>query len=459
MAQEHNSSAHARSAPAASLLQLDTRLAYADAVGDQGLASADMKSFASELERAHAVVAERRRGGLNAEYACLNLHEAMDDAVPQIEAEAQRLRAFTDILVIGIGGSNLGAMAVGQGLAHGNRKGSGPRLHFLDNIDPDYLHDLLDGLRPEATAVIVISKSGGTIETATQYLVVRAWLERARGRAGARAHQWLVTDPEQGWLRALAKSEQLPALPVPPKVGGRYSVLTAVGLLPLAASGVDIRALLAGASANAQRCTGASAAENPALELAALYYLLDVRKDKRLSVLMPYVHALRLFGDWYRQLWAESLGKRRDDGTPAGSLPVTALGAVDQHSQLQMYLESRHDKIFTFLALDRWAHQTEIPLSDTERSVFPYLAGKRLHDVLDAEFLATRQVIGDYGHPNLTIRLPQLSAHTLGQLIDLYQRVTVYAGILYGINPLDQPAVESGKRLTVQYLQGAPSAR
>lgn len=443
--------------PAEVSLQLDTRLAYGDAVGPEGVAREDVEGLADELERVHTLMTERRRGGLDAEYASLNLHEQSEAALAAIESEAQRLRGFADLLVIGIGGSNLGAMAVGQALAHGGRKQPGPQLHFLDNIDPDYLHDLLQSLRPDTTGVIAISKSGGTIETATQYLVVRDWLAAAHGRE--RAQQWVVTDPEQGWLRALARSESLPALAVPPNVGGRYSVLSAVGLLPLAAHGVDIRALLAGARANAMRCTSPRAGENPALELAALYYLLDVRKHKRLSILMPYVHALRIFGDWYRQLWAESLGKPRSDGTPAGTLPVTALGAVDQHSQLQMYLESRRDKVFTFIALERWVHDVSIPLSDADRAVFPYLAGKRLDEVLAAEFVATRQVIADYGHPNLTLRLPRLDAHVLGQLIDLYQRATVYAGLLYGINPLDQPAVERGKRLAIQYLQNPKAAR
>lgn len=436
------------------LLRLDTRRAYADAV-PQGVARTDLEAEAGRWREAHRALEERARGGLAAEFACLNLHTAMPEALGEIEVHAQRLQQYADILVIGIGGSNLGAMAVGQALAWGKRKSAGPRLHYLDNVDPDYLHDLLAELRPQATAVIVISKSGGTLETATQYLVVRDWLKHALGSDGARARQWLVTDPEQGWLRALARAEGLQALPVPPRVGGRFSVLTAVGLLPLAASGVDVRALLAGAGANAARCTSPDWQENPALELAALCYLLDTRRDKRLSLLMPYVNSLRLFGDWYRQLWAESLGKRRPDGTPAGTLPVVALGAVDQHSQLQMYLESRHDKFFTFLALDRWTYEVPIPLGDDARNTFPYLAGKTLNDVIDAEFLATRQVLTDYGHPNLTLHLPVLDAHVLGQLIDLYQRVTVYAGLLYGVNPLDQPAVERGKKLAVSHLRGA----
>jgi glucose-6-phosphate isomerase len=458
MVRHPNNSAAARPPSAGAPLRIDTRFAYAEAVGGEGVAHDEIENLAPDLERAHARLTEGRRGGLDAEYACLNLHEVGDEAIAAIESEAERLRAFADVLVIGIGGSNLGAMALEQALAYGARKNDGPRLHFIDNVDPDYLHDLLVRLRPVATAAIVISKSGGTIETIAQYLVVRDWFDRALGGDTARTRQWIVTDPEHGWLRALARSERLRALPVPPKVGGRYSVLSAVGLLPLATCGVDVRALLAGARANAERCAGSTITDNPALHLAALYYLLDIRKSKRESILMPYVHSLRLFGDWYRQLWAESLGKRRADGTPAGTLPVTALGAVDQHSQLQMYLASRHDKIFTFIALERWTHEVAIPLRESERAAFPYLPGKRLNDVIAAEFLATRRVIGDYGHPHMTIELPTLSAHTLGQLIDFYQRVTVYSGILYGVNPLDQPAVENAKRLAVHYLQDAAPA-
>lgn len=434
------------------LLRLDTRFVYDDFVAS-GLARRELETRSDQLKNAHALLEKRRHGGLDAEYACLNLHDAMEGLLPAIEAEAERLQEFEDLIVIGIGGSNLGAMAVGQALAYGGRKRAGSRLHFVDNVDPDYLHDLLAAFDADRTAVIAISKSGGTLETATQYLVVRAWLQARLGQARARQHQWIVTDPELGWLRALARAEGLPALPVPPKVGGRYSVLTPVGLLPLAAHGVDARALLAGARANAVRCTRPEWNENPALELAALYYLLDVANGKRLSILMPYVNSLKVFGDWYRQLWAESLGKRRADGSAAGTLPVTALGAVDQHSQLQMYLESPHDKFFSFLALDRWSHTVPIPLSEADAKSFPYLPGKTLNDVITAEFLATRDVITEYGHPNLTVHLPVLNAHTLGQLLDLYQRVTVYAGLLYGVDPLDQPAVETGKRLAVKHLQ------
>ena len=437
------------------LLRIDTTRLYRDGVGAEGVAKEELAALTPELRRIHQTLTAKSKGGLNAEFASLNLHDAMPPSLPQIEAMAEQIRRFEDVAVIGIGGSSLGAKALHQALTAAESTAPAPTLHFLENIDPFSLQSLLQHRSPEKVAIICISKSGGTIETAIQYLILRDWLEKKLGKANARRHQWFITDPAQGWLREISAREDIPALPVPPKVGGRYSVLTAVGLLPLAVAGIDIHALLAGAAANAARCVSDDPEANPALHMAAFFYLLDINKNKRVSIMMPYADPLQLFVDWYRQLWAESLGKRmeaRPGNPPAGTLPVRAMGAVDQHSQLQMYLESRLDKIFTFLALDTWEHDLRIPLSDNDRKFFPYLEGKKMQDVIDAEFQATSQVITGAGHPNMTLRLPVLSAHVLGQLIDLYQRTTVYAGLLYGINPLDQPAVEKGKKLAIQLL-------
>lgn len=436
-----------------SLLRLETAHLYRNSAGAQGVEAKTLSTHATDIARAHATLAAGSRDGLDSEYACLTLHQHITSGLSAIENHAARIRRFRDVVVVGIGGSSLGAIAVSQALPA--RRDS--RVHFVENVDPDHLYSLLADLDPVSTALIAISKSGGTIETVTQYLVLRDWLQKVVGKQTARERQWIITDPNQGWLHELAQREGIPTLPVPPKVGGRYSVLTAVGLLPLAVMGVDVRALLAGANANAERCVSAAVEQNPALEIAALSYLLDIQHQKRVSVFMPYAHPLRAFGDWYCQLWAESLGKPKTDGGTAGTLPVRALGTVDQHSQLQLYLSSVRDKVFTFLTLDRWAHTMPIPLAAAERTAFPYLSGKSLHDVLDAEFEATRSVLTEYGHPNLTIRVPALTAHAIGQLIDLYQRATVYAGLLYGINPLDQPAVEQGKQLTLALLRGRAS--
>lgn len=439
---------------AAHRLIIDTGNFYQDRVGPEGIARQELAGQAKRLEQAQRRVEDGSREGLNAEFACLDLAQSMPALLPEIRLMATLLRGFRDVVLVGIGGSSLGTKAIGQAVVQKTRDEI-PRLHYVENVDPYSLTQLLTQLEPANTAVLCISKSGGTIETVVQYVILRDWLVRHLGRDAARRQQWVVTDPEQGWLRAVANREGLPSLPVPPRVGGRYSVLSPVGLLPLAILGVDIEALLAGAAANAARCVSAEASLNPALEIAALCVLLDTQRHKRISVMMPYIDRLGLFVDWYCQLWAESLGKRtgQNNSEAAGTLPVRAMGAVDQHSQLQLYLESRRDKFFTFIELAAWEHDLPIPLEPEDARHFPYLQGMGMADVIGAEFRATRQVITDAGHPNMTIRLPVLNAHILGQLIDLYQRSTVYAGLLYGVNPLDQPSVEKGKQLAIQLLR------
>lgn len=436
-------------------INIDTANLYADRVGPEGVTQQDLASVAQVCTQAHDRLVAGSANGLEAEYAALNLAGEMQALLPSVHETAATLRSFDDVVVIGIGGSSLGSKAICQAVA-GKNKTDPPRLRFVENVDPYSLHRLLSQLDAARTAVVCISKSGGTIETVVQYLILRDWLVRQLGREAARRQQWVITDPGHGWLRELARREGLPSLPVPPRVGGRYSVLSPVGLVPLAVVGVDIEALLAGARDNAARCRDGALSGNPALEIAALSYLLDRRHAKHVSVMMPYVNRMQLFVDWYRQLWAESLGKwdrNRPGSIPAGTLPVRAMGAIDQHSQLQMYLESRHDKFFTFIELANWEHNLPIPLDDDDTRQFPYLTGKNMGDVIGAEFRATVQVITDAGHPNMTIRLPALDAYALGALVDLYQRATIYAGLLYGINPLDQPSVETGKRLAIQYLQ------
>lgn len=447
--QRNRMETHATQKAVARPLEVDLSNMLSDAVGEQGIAASELAGCTADLQRAHGEVAAKTQGGLEAPYAPLNLGTAMIPHLSDIERMAATLRQFSDVMVIGIGGSSLGAKAAWHMLRA--TLPPTPRLHFVENVDPFDLEQLLAQLEARNTAVVCISKSGGTIETVVQYLVIRAWLDDKLGPQ-ATHHQWIVTDPRQGWLRELAERERLPALPVPPQVGGRYSVLSAVGLLPLAVIGVDVRALLDGAASNAARCQSDNAEDNPALRMAAFYFLLDTKKHKRVSVMMPYVNRLRLFVDWYCQLWAESLGKHRAGADPAGSLPVRAMGAVDQHSQLQMYLESRHDKMFTFIEMAAWEHAFEIPLNARESEKFPYLQDKTLADVIHAEFRATRQIVTETRHPNMTITLPVLDAHVLGQLIDLYQRTTIYTAHLYGINPIDQPAVEKGKKIAVEYL-------
>jgi glucose-6-phosphate isomerase len=426
------------------------------AVGSEGISPEELYKFHPELQAAHRHVRADHTRGLAGEFAALQLGREMPAQLGEIRAMADALATYSDVLLIGIGGSSLGAKALRLALMFHIRENR-PRLHFIENIDTYQFERVLSKLEPAHTALVCISKSGGTIESAVHFLILRDWLARGIGATQARQQQWIVTDPDRGWLRELVRRERLPSLPVPPQVGGRYSVLTAVGLLPLAAIGVDIESLLKGAADNEARCQSDDLASNPAMEIAAYCYLMDRLRQKRISVMMPYVNRLQLFVDWYCQLWAESLGKwdrSIHNSVPAGTLPVRAMGAIDQHSQLQMYLESRHDKFFTFIELEHWEHDRPIPLATADQEFFPYLKDRSMAEVIHAELQATRSVITEAGHPNMTIRLPAMNPHVLGQLIDLYQRATIYTGLLYGINPLDQPSVEKGKMLAIDYLRG-----
>jgi glucose-6-phosphate isomerase len=283
-----------------------------------------------------------------------------------------------------------------------------------------------------------------------QYLVVRAWLEEALGSAAFR-HLVFTTDPERGALRELASREGIATLSVPPSVGGRFSVLSPVGLLPAALVGIDIQGLLAGARRAVERAEADDLRKNPAALYAALHWVADTGLGARIHVLMPYTDRLRDFAEWYRQLWAESLGKRVDrNGRPvfAGPTPVGAVGATDQHSQVQLFMEGPYDKVISFVVVDDLGVDLPIPPRDNLPPDLAYLPGHTLAELLRAEYEATSAALARMGRMNCTLRLPALTAQTVGELIMFFQLATGYAGAWYGVDPFDQPGVELGKKLT-----------
>jgi glucose-6-phosphate isomerase len=301
----------------------------------------------------------------------------------------------------------------------------------------------------ERTLFIVISKSGGTAETMAQYLAVREQLDRHK--LSARHHLAFVTDPEKGALRALAAAERMPTLDIPASVGGRFSVLAPVGILPAAIIGVDTGALLEGAADMVGRCTTDSLRDNPAGTYAMLQFLADTKAKKHIHVFMPYTDALRDMAAWFVQLWAESLGKVK--GTKnVGPTPLAALGATDQHSQVQLFMEGPADKTITFIAVPK--RDKDIPIAKLHTNVpeLAYLGGHTLGEVLDIERRATAGALAKNGRPNMTFELETVDAWHLGGLIMLLEAATIYAGALYGVNPLDQPGVELGKQFTYAML-------
>ncbi|TVP42780.1 MAG: glucose-6-phosphate isomerase [Gemmatimonadales bacterium] len=369
---------------------------------------------------------------------------------------------FEDLVVVGIGGSTLGGRALADALlgSHWNDRTPDerehyPRIHFLENPDPDTVTALLARVDPRTTLFNVISKSGSTAETMALFLVIEEAVEAAVGPEKARGHFLFTTDPEDGVLRRLARERGIPALSVPPAVGGRFSVLSPVGLLPAAVGGVDLAELLGGAGDMLGRCRSPRLAENPAGLLAVLLHAADRELGAPIHVMMPYADRLRSLALWFQQLWAESLGKaRRTDGTSAGTgpTPLAALGAVDQHSLLQLFMEGPADKVVIFLRVVEAGVSVTIPRRHPAEPALAYLGGHTLESLLEAERRATAEALRVAGRLSATLELSRLDARTLGGVFMLFQVATVLAGALYGVNPLDQPGVEAGKGFTYGLL-------
>jgi glucose-6-phosphate isomerase len=422
--------------------------------GTRGLPRARVAELAAGFPQVQAEVRRRREAG---EYG---FYKLIDQAatVREIKTFAEGLgQAHDHVLVLGIGGSALGTKALLNALrrpAWNELDDEGrdffPRLTVLENVDPISVNAALARIDPRRVLVNVISKSGGTAETMAQYLVVRGWLEDALGAAASR-HIVFTTDPEHGALRELAGREGIATLSVPPDVGGRFSVLSPVGLLPAALVGIDIGGLLSGAGEALRRAEHDDLLQNPAALYAALHWAADTDLGARIHVLMPYTDRLREFAEWYRQLWAESLGKRVNRAgkvVNVGPTPVAAVGATDQHSQVQLFMEGPYDKVITFVSLDQFPEDLPIPGREDLPPDLAYLPGHTMGELLTAEYRATSAALAQMGRMSCTLRLPDLSAATVGEAIMFFQIATGYAGIWYGIDPFDQPGVELGKRLT-----------
>ena len=419
-----------------------------------GLPRARLGELAARFAEVQGEVRRRRGAG---EYGFYGLVD-QGETVRQISAFAEGLgQAHDHVLVLGIGGSALGTKALLNALrrpAWNELDDEGreffPRLTVLENVDPTSVDAALKRIDPRRVLVNVISKSGGTAETMAQYLVVRQWLEDALGGAAAR-HLVFTTDPARGALRELASREGIATLEVPPDVGGRFSVLSPVGLLPAALVGIDIAGLLAGARQAIQAADADELAGNPAALYAALHWTADADLEAPINVLMPYTDRLREFAEWYRQLWAESLGKRVDRGGQVvyrGPTPVGAVGATDQHSQVQLFMEGPYDKAITFVVVDDLGVDVTIPPRPDLPADLAYLPGHTLGELLRAEYEATSAALAQMGRMSCTLRLPDLSPASLGEAIMFLQLATGYAGVWYGVDPFDQPGVELGKKLT-----------
>lgn len=429
------------------MLEVDLTFAYDDALGaGRGLPVAGLAA-AAEAGRAalQRVRAAREAGGLG----WLGLPRRMDLA-EEVSAWRSATPPFDDILLLGIGGSALSASLFGALVPRGP---SGPRLHVVDTVDPARLSFLLQTCRPGRTLVLAVSKSGTTLETAATFLVAEAWMERA---LGARAHERIaaVCDEEPNPLRERATRKGYACFGVPAGVGGRFSALCAVGLLPAALLGLDPREPLRGAAQALERCLREEPDRNPALALA-MAHQQAASAGRSVAVLWPYGEALRPLGPWWVQLMAESLGKASPRG-PVGVTPLAASGPADQHSLLQLLLEGPDDKLVVMVgAGSLGSADPVVPRGGEELTP---VGGQSLAQVLRAEQEATAHALARAGRPVLTIQLADAGPASLGALLLTLEVMVATWAQMMGVDAFDQPAVAFGKQAALARLLGQPGA-
>jgi len=421
-------------------LILDVNGVMQEAIGDEGLSRAEVDALAARAREITETL-QARRGAGELPFYDLPGRKEMLKGVTDLAASVRD--ACDTLVVLGIGGSALGTRAVLDALGTDR-----VRVRVADNIDPWSFGQLLDGLDLQRCVFNVISKSRQTAETMAQFLIVRDRLLRTLGAVDYKEHVVITTDAQEGNLRQIVNDEGFRSLVVPEGVGGRFSVLTPVGLFPAAVAGVSIKDLAAGAAAMDARVQSPALWENPAHLLAALLYLAETTRGRNIVVLMPYTDRLRELASWFAQLWAESLGKAPDgEGCAAsvGQTPVAAHGATDQHSQLQLYLDGPRDKVLIFIRAEDHGREIEIPTAYADLDGVSYLGGNGLGALLNMEQRATELALQRKRRMVMTLTLPEISAFTLGQLFFLFEAAVAFAGGLHGVNAFDQPGVEEGK--------------
>jgi glucose-6-phosphate isomerase len=425
-------------------------------IGEHGVSS---EALNATLARAEDALTWVRAQWLMNGLALLHLPVAKDDLAETRDAARRLADRATDIVLLGTGGSSLGGQTLAQLAGHGvpgvGALRSGPRLHFMDNLDPESFGALLERLPLTTARFVAISKSGGTGETLMQTIAAITALEAAS--LGPRIPDIFLglTEPakagKRNGLRDLLGKYHVPMLDHDTGVGGRFSVLTNVGLLPAAMLGLDVAAIREGAGLALKPVLAKQpAAKIPAALGAALSVALAETKGKGINVLMAYADRLERFTRWYVQLWAESLGK---DGK--GTTPIAALGPVDQHSQLQLFIAGPRDKFFTVITTDRAGQGPRIDSELAKLAGEPGLGGKTIGDLVAAQGRATAETLAKNGCPVRTLHLPRIDEEGLGELLMHFMLETVIAAQLIGVDAFDQPAVEEGKVLAKSYLAGS----
>ena len=435
-------------------LNIDYNNMMAEFIGEeQGFTAKDFSDNKKIIADAFKTVSTNRgQGMMGWTELPYNQKEIVADIIDTAKAIKKK---FDNFVVLGIGGSALGPIAAFQALCHlrhnelPKSKRKAPKLYVEDNVDPERMAALLDVLDLDKTIFNVVTKSGATSETMAQYLIIMKILKDKYGEK-AKDHMIATTSANKGNLIKIAQQEGLKTFYIPDGVGGRFSELCPVGLLPAAVVGIDIKAMLAGAQYMDKICKNKDVKKNPALMTAFLEYLA-MQRGKNISVMMPYADSLKYIADWYCQLWGESLGKAVDnDGNEVfvGQTPVKALGVTDQHSQVQLYREGPFDKVITLIAVDNYRSTVEISEGCKDIPDVSFLCGHIMNELITAERKATEYALTTAHRLNYTITLPEVNAFTIGELLYLFEMETAYAGAMLNINTFNQPGVEGGKNAT-----------
>ncbi len=425
-------------------LRYDNRGLLDSTIGEPfGISDGERRELAEPLDEARRVLREAHEDG---DLGFLDLPDREADGIEEW-AERKRHGRWTDAVVIGIGGSSLGTRALLDSARPETLDGL--RLHVSENIDPESFGDLLNDVPLDTTLFVVVTKSGTTVETMGKFAIVYDRLENKLGQGRASSQVVAITSPDSGELRALARREGLESFSVPPNVGGRFSVLSPVGLVPLALAGYPIRELLEGARDARDRFLDRKFADNAVMQATADVHLLYERDISEI-VMMAYSDRLGTLVDWFRQLWAESLGKAEDragEDVQTGMTPIKAIGSIDQHSQVQLYVEGPPSRVVVFLQTEQFASNLEVPDTDGLPDPLAHLAGHSLGDILNAELKGTQRALREIDRPTARWTFEQVAARPVGGYLVAWETMTALMGELWDIDAFNQPGVELGKRI------------
>lgn len=439
-------------------IRIDYNYMMSEYIGDKGISQEDIDKIKDKIDNAKEnMVKKRAEGKMDWRDLPYNQKDIVENIISYVNEVKDDFEAF---VVLGIGGSALGPLAVQQAINNPyynelprDKRNGYPKLYVADNVDPEKLVYLFQTIDFSKCLFNVVSKSGSTSETMSQFMIIKEMLDEKLGE-NAKKHIVCTTDKENGNLIKIAKEEGYKTFVIPAGVGGRFSELTPVGLLPAAFCGIDIEQMLAGAAYMDEISKNDDIYQNPAFMYAILNYI-GMENGKNISVVMPYADSLKYISDWYAQLWAESLGKKYDNQgnvVNVGQTPVKALGVTDQHSQVQLYTEGPFDKIIVLMGVDKYKETISIPKTYQDIPSLGFLGGITQNELIQVEQMATEHALFKAGKMNMTITLPEVNEFTLGQVLYMFEVATGFAGELLNINAFDQPGVEEGKNATYAFF-------